>query len=322
MVFEVSKDKLFGLSPLAGVSDLAFRRLCALNGADFAVTEMVSAKGVYYGSKHTEELMEIDPIEKNTGIQIFGSDPEIISEVIKKYINNREDIAWLDFNMGCPVPKIVRNNEGSALMGNPELVSKIIRTMVKASTKPVTVKFRLGIDETSKNYLEIGKIAEEEGASSVTLHARTAKQMYHGAADWNAIAELKDVLKIPVIGNGDVTSPEKAIEMLEKTKCDGIAIGRGAMGNPFIFRQIKEYLNSGQYSDIPVTEIIETIKIQYRNEISQKGERTGILSMRKHMSWYLSGFRNASKAKAKIFQMSSIDEIFAILDELSEAEKR
>lgn len=310
-------NPIFGLSPLAGVSDLAFRKICFEKGADFAVTEMVSAKALYYGNRKTEDLLKIDPTETQVGCQLFGSEPEIFMSVIKNKINPRDDIDWIDLNLGCPAPKIVKNGEGSALMKDPKLVGRIVKSMVQASNKPVTVKLRLGFDDRSINYLEIGKIAEAEGASSLTLHARTREQMYAGHADWEAIGRLKESVSIPVIGNGDVRSPEDAEKLLDQTGCDGIAIGRGATGRPFIFEQIKTYRQTGHYEEPSMDQIIDLMKRHYRYELEDKGDRLGLLNMRKHIAWYIGGMPGSAKCKDAVNRAQTKEEVFEIIEDFS-----
>lgn len=312
------KKKIIGLAPLAGISDLPYRLICFINGADYAVTEMVSCKALYYNSDKTEELLRTSCNEGKLSLQLFGNDPEILKKVIKEKINHREDFSMIDLNMGCPAPKIIKNGDGSALMSKPILVGKIIGAMVKASTKPVTVKFRLGIDDESKNFLEIGKIAENEGAEMVCLHGRTQKAMYSGKADWNAIAELKNELNIPVIGNGDVDSPEKAIKMFKETGCDGIAIGRAAIGNPFIFQQIKDYLEFGDYKSCDIENIFSTLLLHYKLEIEERGEHRAMLLMRKNFSAYISGLKGVKEARRIINQTDSFNELKQVIDNLRE----
>lgn len=303
------------LCPLAGVTDQAFRLICQEMGADKCYTEMISAKGLYYRDKKTNSLMEINPKENNTAIQIFGSDPKIMAEVVKKYINPREDIDSVDINMGCPAPKIIKNGEGSALMKDPILVGKIVGEITKVSTKKVSVKFRSGFTNDSLNYLEIGKICQEMGASHVTLHARTCEQMYSGKANWDHIASLKEALDIEVIGNGDIFSPEDAKKMLTYTKVDGLAIARGAMGNPFIFSMVKDFISKGNYSEPNLKQIIDTIKLQYDLSEKFKGKERAVIEMRKNIGWYLKSFKSSKKVKDLINRTEEKKEVFKILDE-------
>lgn len=303
------------LSPLASVTDKAFRQICNEYPLGYSYTEMVSAKGLLFKDKKTEEIMSTFEGEDNLGIQIFGSDPDVLGQVIKEHLNHMDDFKTIDLNMGCPAPKIVKNGEGSALMKEPDLVKRIIYTMKENTEKPITVKFRLGFDEDSINYLEIGKIAEKYGASAVTLHGRTRKQMYSGKANWEAIKILKEELSIPVVGNGDIFSPEDAVEMLEKTKCDGVAVARGAMGNPFIFKQIDDYLKTGSYEKPSIYQILDTIDRHYKYLIAYKGERIAVNEMRKHIGWYLKGYPESNKIRDKINKTTDIDQIFFMLKE-------
>lgn len=301
------------MAPLAGVSDLSFRRLAFEGGADFAVTEMVSAKGLYYGSGKTQDLMATHPEEGDLSLQLFGHEPEILARVVEDQVNPREDFVAVDLNMGCPAPKIVKNGEGSALMKDPLLAGRVMRAMVRASNKPVTLKFRLGWDQDHINYLEIGRIAQEEGIASLTLHARTREAMYSGKADWEAIRKLKDHVKIPVIGNGDVDSPEAAKAMLEVTSCDGIAIGRGAMGHPFLFRQIKEYFEKGTYRVMTYDQVLELVRRHYDLEIRERGERGALLIMRTQLPCYIEGFFGAARIRKEVNGSGTREEVFDIL---------
>lgn len=302
------------LSPLAGVTDRAFRSICNEYDLDYAYTEMVSAKGLLYLDKNSKELLEKFPGEKNLGVQIFGSDPEIMSQVIKKANITKDKFDSIDINMGCPAPKIFKNGEGSALMKNPELVKKIIYSVSEVTDLPVSAKFRLGVDDNSINYLEIGKICQDYGAKKVTLHARTRKQMYSGQADWSAIKALRENLDIPVVGNGDIFTPEDAVKMIERTGVDKIAIGRGAMGNPFIFKQIKDYISTGKYEQPSIDKIVDTIVKHYSLLVEYKGERIAINEMRKHIAWYLKGFRGSNNLKNTINVTKDKDEVFRLLE--------
>lgn len=310
MNFPVPCRNRYFLSPLAGVSDKAYRMLASKFGAGYTYTEMVSAKALYYGDRKTKTYMEVHPEEGPLGIQLFGSEPEIFEVVLREIINPREDFCSVDLNMGCPAPKIVKNGEGSALMKNPKLVAKLVRTMVKTSNKPVSVKFREGFTEDDKNFLEIGKICQEEGAAYVTLHARTRELMYAGHANWESIAKLKDALEIPVVGNGDVFSYADAKRMEEETNCDAIAIGRGAMGNPFLFRQLK----NGE--DVPPTidEILDVALYHLKEECKFREERVAVLQMRKHLSWYFKGIPGGAKMRNAIFNANSYAEVAQIIE--------
>lgn len=296
------------LAPLAGVSDHSFRELCFRYGCDGATTEMISAQALLYDSARTQSLLTKGE-EGALVVQLFGKDPAILSRVIREHMNNDSRFCAVELNMGCPAPKIVKNGEGSALMREPEKVAAIFHAMRKASEKPVYVKMRLGWDAESINFLEIAHIAEEEGLSQVTLHARTREQMYAGKADWEAIARLKDHVSLPVVGNGDVFKPEDAVALWEQTHCDGITIGRGAMGNPFLFRQIHEFCTSGTYAPTAAEEMIDVLLEHYAKEIAWRGEKRGILEMRKQMACYLGGYFGATQTKSAIMQMTTMAEI-------------
>lgn len=296
------------LAPMAGVSDLPFRLLCHEQGAGLVCMEMVSAKAIYYNSKNTDTLMEIHPDEGPASLQLFGSDPQIISEMAKR-IEYRPH-AFVDINMGCPVPKVVNNGEGSALMKNPKLVEEILTALVKASSKPVTVKIRKGFDDDHVNAVEIAKIAESCGVAAVAVHGRTREQYYSGHADWDIIAKVKDAVSIPVLGNGDVDSALKAEQMLQETGCDGILIGRGAQGNPWIFREVTEYLRTGIIPPPPTNEEKkETILRHAALQLEYKGEYTGVREMRKHLSWYTVGMPNSARFRQTINTMETMEQL-------------
>ena len=296
------------LAPMAGVSDLPFRLLCHEQGAGLVCMEMVSAKAIYYNNKNTDMLMEIHPDEGLASLQLFGSDPEIISEMAKR-IEHRPH-AFVDINMGCPVPKVVNNGEGSALMKNPKLVEEILTALVKASAKPVTVKIRKGFDESHVNAVEIAKIAESCGVAAVAVHGRTREQYYSGHADWEIIARVKEAVSIPVLGNGDVDSALKAEAMFQQTGCDGILIGRAAQGNPWIFREVTEYMKTGTILPPPTNEEKkETILRHAALQLEYKGEYTGVREMRKHLSWYTVGMPNSAKFRQTINTMETMDQL-------------
>lgn len=308
----VHLENNFILAPMAGVSDLPFRLLSKEQGAGMVCMEMVSAKAIMYQNKNTEALMEIYPEEKPVSLQLFGSDPIIISEMAKKIEERPFDI--LDINMGCPVPKVVNNQEGSALMKNPKLVEEIVSLTVKAIKKPVTVKIRKGFDENHVNAVEIAKIAEASGAAAVIVHGRTREQYYSGKADWEIIRQVKEAVSVPVIGNGDVFSPEDAQSMFRQTGCDGIAIGRGARGNPWIFRDLNDYFERGVRQPKPSFEEVRSLILRHcALQKECKGEYTGIREMRKHVAWYLTGYPHSARMRQKVNEVESMEELEELL---------
>ena len=303
---DVSLKNNLILAPMAGVTDLPFRLLCKEQGAGLLCMEMVSAKAIYFNNKNTEELLTIDDREPPVSLQLFGSDPDIISEMAKK-IENRP-FSILDINMGCPVPKVAGNGEGSALMKNPKLVEEIVSKTAKAIKKPVTVKIRKGFDDEHINAVEIARIAESAGAAAVAVHGRTREQYYGGKADWDIIRQVKEAVKIPVIGNGDVTSPEAARQLMETTGCDGIMIGRGAQGNPWIFRQILHWMETGEEEPKPDLEEVKSMILRHaRMLVEYKGAYTGIREMRKHVAWYTAGYPNSAKLRARVNEIESLE---------------
>lgn len=303
------------LAPMAGVTDLPFRLLCKEQGVGLICMEMVSAKAIMYNNKNTESLLTIHDGETPVSLQLFGSDPEIISEMAKR-IEDR-NFAILDINMGCPVPKVVNNREGSALMKNPALAEKIVEKTVKAISKPVTVKLRKGFDEEHVNAVEIAKAVEAAGASAVAVHGRTREQYYSGQADWDIIAKVKEAVAIPVIGNGDIVDGESAEEMLKQTGCDGIMVGRAARGNPWIFREMKTYLETGEHALPPTAEEKrDTILRHAALQLQAKGEYIGIREMRKHLSWYTAGYPHSAKLRQKINEMETMEELIESVDSI------
>lgn len=300
------------LGPMAGVTDLPYRVLCKEMGCELLYTEMVSAKAIYYKNKNTKPLLEVGKTEHPIAVQLFGSDPKLIAEMAKQLEEGPYDI--FDVNMGCPVPKVVNNGEGSALMKNPKLAAEILTELVKAVKKPVTVKFRKGFTESTVNAVEFAKAAEVSGVSAIAVHGRTREQYYSGKADWEIIRQVKEAVSIPVIGNGDIVCAADAKRMMEETGCDGIMVARAARGNPWIFREIKQFLETGTVPERPSwEEVIQMILRHGQMQIEFSGEYMGIRQMRKHVAWYTAGMPHSAAIRRASNEIESLEQLETIL---------
>ena len=310
------KNKVF-LSPMAGVTDLPFRLICKEQNCGMLYTEMINGKALCYDDENTKKMLKIEDEEHPVAVQIFGSDPEFMgraAEIMNAYPNE-----ILDINMGCPAPKVVKNGDGSALMRNPKLAEEVLKSVVKNSTKPVTLKIRKGWDDNSVNAVEIAKIAEASGISALAIHGRTREQYYSGKADWDIITEIKNAINIPVIGNGDVFTVEDARNMLDKTGCDAIMIGRGAQGNPWIFKRINHYMETGEILPEPtLEEKINTAVTHLNLAVREHGEYVAVREMRKHIAWYLKGLKGSAKVRDEINKITSYEEVVSRLNEYME----
>ena len=304
----VKLDNKVFLSPMAGVTDLPFRLICKEQNCGMLYTEMINAKALCYDDANTKKMLKIEEEEHPVAVQIFGSDPEFMgraAQIMNEYPNE-----ILDINMGCPAPKVVKNGDGSALMKNPKLAEEVLKAVVKNSEKPVTLKIRKGWDDTCINAVEMAKIAEESGVSAIAIHGRTREQYYSGKADWDIIREVKENVSIPVIGNGDVFEVEDAINMLNKTNCDAIMIGRGAQGNPWIFKRINHYMQTGEILPEPtLEEKIDTAMKHLKLAVEEHGEYVAVREMRKHIAWYLNGLRNSARVRDEINKIESYEEV-------------
>ncbi len=311
----IKLENPFILAPMAGVTDLPFRLLCKEQGAGLLCMEMISAKALQYKNKNTKALLAIHPDEYPVSLQLFGSDPDIVSEQARAI----EELPFqiLDINMGCPVPKVVKNGEGSALMKNPGLVYDIVNKTVKAISKPVTVKIRKGFDDSHINAAEIARVIEEAGGSAVTVHGRTREQYYSGKADWDIIRRVKEAVSIPVIGNGDVNSGEKAVEMMRITGCDGVMVGRSAQGNPWIFSELVEFSRTGRVPPRPDISELRSMMLRHAKlQLEFKGDYIGIREMRKHVAWYTKGLKGAARLRAEMNQIEAYEELEELLKRL------
>ena len=306
------KNNVF-LAPMAGVTDISFRGLCKEQGCGLVYTEMVSAKALYYGSDNTKKLLRISEEEKPVAVQIFGNDSDIMAKVVEENFNSRDDICIIDVNMGCPAPKIVKNGEGSALMKDPKLAAEIIKKLKAVSSKPVTAKFRRGFDDDNLNAVEFALALEDAGADAIAIHGRTRKQMYEGKADWNIIKEIKEKVNIPVIGNGDVFTPEDALNMKKLTNCDAIMVARGSMGNPWIFKQIQRVLEGKELKEITPEEKIDMCIRHYELAIKNDGYHKAIREMRKHASWYIKGLPKCTELRNKMNILEDSDAVMKLL---------
>ncbi len=302
------------LAPMAGITDLPFRLICKEMGCGMVYTEMISSRGLYYRDKKTEKLLKIHPDEKPVALQIFGSVPDVMAKAA--YMLNDRENAVLDINMGCPTPKIVKNKDGCALMRDIDLAGKIVKAVVKESIKPVTVKIRKGWDEINVNAVEFAKVMEQGGAKAITVHGRTREQFYSGKADWDIIKKVKEAVTVPVIGNGDIFTVEDGMKLLNEIKCDGIMVGRGSLGNPWLFKRLVHYIKTGDLLPEPTPEEKINMALKHLNlAVNHKGERIGVIEMRKHIAWYVKGLKNSASLRDRINKINHKSDLEKVLTE-------
>lgn len=305
------------LAPMAGFTDIAFREICKEEQCGLVYTEMVSSKALYHGSENTKKLCKISAKEKPVALQLFGHEPEIMASAVE-FFNDIEDVAIIDVNMGCPAPKIVKNGDGSSLMKDPKLASQIVKAMKKVSKKPITVKIRKGFDKNNINATEFAKVLEDSGADAIAIHGRTRDQMYEGKADWEIIKDVKNSVTIPVIGNGDVFTAEDALKLINKTNCDGIMIGRGCQGNPWIFKQIYQKIKGLDVYYPTPSERIDKCISHYKKALGYFGEYKAVREMRKHLAAYIKGLRNCTDVKDKINAEGNSENVIKVLEKYRE----
>ncbi len=309
--FQIGNVKIPGnlvLGPMAGVTDLPFRLLCKEQGADLLYTEMISAKGIYYKNKNTAQLWEIDETEHPIALQLFGSDPALMADMAEQIEGRNFDI--LDINMGCPVPKVVNNGEGSALMKNPQLAAQIVEKISRRIHKPVTVKFRKGFTEDTCNAVDFAMRMEQAGAAAIAVHGRTREQYYGGKADWDVIRQVKEHVAIPVIASGDIFTPQDAMRCQQETGCDALMLARGVRGNPWLFHQIKTYQETGILEEKPSLDTVRQMILRHaRMLIDYKGEVMGMREMRKHVAWYTAGYPNSAALRRQVNQVETYEQL-------------